>query len=571
MNQPIRRIGISKLATVSEIQRSQGPPVALKEFNRQSLTPLQHERIFAAAQRWQRLEIPGIVPFIEVLPSENQIVMDLYDRSAAMRLSDGPSDPRLVLHAMRGMLLALAQLHEHGWLHLNLKPTNVFFDPQGRALLSDGLLASAGQTGELPPAMNQKYVSPEYANGAFGPLSVATDLYSVGFLALELLAGDRFNRSFQGLHDSVGDDDPAWLQWHASSLDAPHATVFAKSCPHELTSVIMRLLSKAPSARFSSARAALDELPRDISASAKIRSAGRDQPEVGDLQREAFATHVVQRPAMGIVLAIASGPRAGEMIGTNDKELLIGYDHDCTLRFSKELYPHPGGKVLLRRGTEGWYALRVSGDAAFVNQTQLEERAALRSGDIVRLSPRGPDVQFTMQSGGVAIRTLVDRFLPTQPKLSDERTKQPVGAEARSTAAAGLAQASQPRWAGSFPEASPAGSVPRASEATKPSGSPADGSTFIYESASQPGATVWRRLSPRYWERNVRDFVIGILGGLLAMVVIISIATFMTNRRSDSSQTPDETTQRPVAPDPVDRPADLPDQAPPENSETRQD
>ena len=410
MPKPIRRIGASKLATVSEIQTPRGTHVALKEYNRQPLTKFQHECIFAAAQRWTTLNIQGLVPYLEVAPERNEVVMELFDRSAAMRLSEGHSDPRLVLHALRGILAPLALLHEQGWLHVNLKPTNVFFDADGRARLSDGLLIRANVAASLPPSSNQKYLTPEHISDAFGPMTPATDLYTVGFMALELLAGDHFARAFQGIADDATDDDVVWSQWHASSLETPSANSFTKTCPAELSAVIARMVAKQPSQRYSSARQALDDLPQDITVQSKLPT----QSAAPQTMREALSSHVVERPATGIVLAVASGSRAGEMIGTNDNELMIGFDHDCFLRFSGEQYPHGGGKVLMRRGPEGWYVLRVSGDSAFVNQHLLEDKLPLRSGDIVRLSSRGPDVQFTMQSGGVAVRALVDRFLPAQ-------------------------------------------------------------------------------------------------------------------------------------------------------------
>ena len=124
------------------------------------------------------------------------------------------------------------------------------------------------------------------------------------------------------------------------------------------------------------------------------------------------SAHVIERPATGIVLTIASGSRAGEMIGTDDQEVMIGFSHDCLLRFPSDQHPRSRGRLLLRRGTEGWYVLRVSGDSAFVNQHLVEDKFPLRSGDMIRLSARGPDVQFTMHSAGVAIRDLVDRYLP---------------------------------------------------------------------------------------------------------------------------------------------------------------
>lgn len=151
------------------------------------------------------------------------------------------------------------------------------------------------------------------------------------------------------------------------------------------------------------------------------------------LKRPPQSTHVIERPATGIVLTIASGSRAGEMIGTDDQEVMIGFSHDCLLRFPSDQHPQSSGRLLLRRGTEGWYVLRVAGDSAFVNQHLLENKFPLRSGDIIRLSWRGPDVQFTMHSAGVAIRDLVDRYLPPQ-RIASQASGDPAADLAQPTA-----------------------------------------------------------------------------------------------------------------------------------------
>lgn len=151
-------------------------------------------------------------------------------------------------------------------------------------------------------------------------------------------------------------------------------------------------------------------------------------------KRQLLPTHVLERPDAGIVLTIASGSRAGEMIGSEDQEIMIGFSHDCLLRFRSDQYPLTSGKLLLRRGTEGWYALRVSGNSAFINQHPLKDKCPLRSGDIIRLSSRGPDVQFTMQSGGLDIRELVERYLPPQPGASPQPVAQAADAVQRATA-----------------------------------------------------------------------------------------------------------------------------------------
>ncbi len=537
MSKSIRRIGASQLATVSEFQTPQGETIALKEFNRLPLSPLQRERIFGAAERWKQLTVPELVHYLDVSAGQDQISMELLDRSAAIRLREGPSDPRLVLHTIRGLLMALAQLHELGLLHVNVKPTNVFFDSDGRVRLSDGLLIDARLPVALPPPLNLKYLAPELASSNYGPVSPATDLYCVGFLALELLGGDRFPRAFQGIRGDAGDEDMAWSQWHGSSQTAPSANLFAKGCPDELASVIARLVAKQPSLRYSTARQALHDLPQDITGQKPATPTPRPTTEK---KREALATHVITRPATGIVLAIASGSRTGEMIGSNENELMLGFDHDCFVRFSHDQYPHGGGKVLMRRGPQGWYALRVAGDSAFVNQHALEEKCPLRSGDIVRLSSRGPDVQFTMQSGGVAIRSLVERFLPTQ-------SQRPLSPGVLAAATAAAASAVGPRGT--------VVSAPQQVGATKPVASDRTPATVAGPRVSQqlaskkisvvgppvekvpvekvpvekvPGEKVpvhklvvhklaW--LHPRSWNTALRNFFLALLGAIVIIVL----------------------------------------------------
>lgn len=512
MPKPIRRIGVSKFATVSEYQTPQGTHFALKEYNRQPLSKIEHELIFTAAQRWTTLNISGLVPYLEVAPERNEVVMERFDRSAAIRLREGHSDPRLVLHALRGILAALAQLHEQGWLHANLKPTNVFFDGDGRARLSDGLLISANAPLTLPPPSNQKYLTPEHIRQEFGPMTPATDLYAVGFMALELLAGDHFGRAFQGIRDDAADDDVAWFQWHGSSQEAPSANSFSKTCPAELSAVIARLVAKQPSERYRSARQAFDDLPQDITVQSSLPTqVAATQSAAMQANRQVLSSHVVERPATGIVLAIASGTRAGEMIGTNDNELMIGFDHDCFLRFSSEQYPHGSGKVLMRRSSEGWYVLRVAGDSAFVNQHLLEDKSPLRSGDIVRLSSRGPDVQFTMQSGGVAVRALVDRFLPSHPHAP----RGPAAGPAKRPApeAAPLPQQQMPPM--QSPARSPAGQPVAAAPMTATHRAQA---TQKHDTTT--AANVVSRGAPKTRSKNLTNTIIAAVVGILVLLAV---------------------------------------------------
>lgn len=403
--------------------------LVVKQYDPLALSSYQRDKIFSAAERWKDLSSPGLLPYVDVRPEENQVVMEWMEQSIATRLRNGASDPRDVLKILRGALAALCELHEQGWLHLNLKPSNVFLESSGRVKLSDGWLLPSSQPGTLPKSSDHKYVSPEHTDSASGPIGAASDLYVAGFLALELLAGERFGRAFQGVSDDAATNDPAWLRWHASAMSAPPATSFAKACPHDFATCIVRLTAKNLRSRFHSAREALNALPQEIGA-----PAGGSECKPGPAPKragkhEALATHVLERPSTSIVLAIASGARAGEMVGTDDTELFIGFDQDCLLQFTADEDTDASIKLLLRRGPEGWYAVRVAGEMIFINQRQLDERLILRSGDVIRLTPFGPDIQFAMQSGGVTPRTLADRFLPAQA-VQPTRPTAPLGVAA---------------------------------------------------------------------------------------------------------------------------------------------
>ena len=513
----LRRIGASKIATVSAGQTSAGRPMAVKEFNRQPLATEHYAALFAAADRWRGLKLSGIVPYYEVDAASRQISMELLDRSAAIRLREGPSDPRLVLHTLRGALGVLIALHELGWVHANLKPSNVFFDTTGRVRLSDGLLVEAATAGDVPP-LNLKYRAPEQVSQTYGPVSPASDLYCLGWLALELLAGEKFSRWFSGLPLKISDDHPAWSQWHASSQVAPTAAELAAACPEELSQVIGRMVSKSPELRYASAREVLRDLPHDLAPPAAPAAAALPAAATAGAapasRVEPQATHVISRPATGVVLAIASGPRAGEMLGSNEQELMLGFDHDCFLRFAREQYPMEASKVLLRRGSQGWYALRVAGNSAFVNQRALEEKCPLRSGDIVRLSSRGPDVQFTLQSGGVAIGSLVERFLPAGGRGP---LKPADVATATATAAAtAVVTAASPQKTREAPH------------------------TASPMSAASNRSHWWQRLAwldPRDWHPLLRNVVMGIVLGL-SLVVLVGLLQSVFSTRGPQLTTP---------------------------------
>ena len=94
-----------------------------------------------------------------------------------------------------GLLDAVEQVHDAGIVHLDLKPENVLSDERGHTWLVDfGLARSLGELrrstpeGGGEPAGTAEYMSPEQCDDA-PDLDARSDLYSVGVLLYELIAG----------------------------------------------------------------------------------------------------------------------------------------------------------------------------------------------------------------------------------------------------------------------------------------------------------------------------------------------------------------------------------------------
>jgi eukaryotic-like serine/threonine-protein kinase len=109
----------------------------------------------------------------------------------------GPMSPQRAIPILRGVCAALAEAHAHGIIHRDLKPQNIMLTSTstqqdvvkvvdfGIARLADHGNAALTRTGAVVGTPG--YVAPEFFDGA--PASPMSDLYAVGVVAYELLAG----------------------------------------------------------------------------------------------------------------------------------------------------------------------------------------------------------------------------------------------------------------------------------------------------------------------------------------------------------------------------------------------
>lgn len=147
---------------------------------------------------------------------------------------------------LRDLIAALEAIHGAGLLHLDVTPDNVRVQ-EGRAVLLDLGLAVAPGSELAPDAFlgSAAYGAPEL--GARPP-SPASDYYSLGVLAFELLLGDR---PFEG-------GGPEVLV-RKQSLEASPPREIDPETPADLDRICRGLLQRLPSRRMDGAavRAAL--------------------------------------------------------------------------------------------------------------------------------------------------------------------------------------------------------------------------------------------------------------------------------------------------------------------------
>jgi len=172
--------------------------------------------------------------------------------------------PEQQINLLLQLLAALSYLHRRRILHRDLKPANILVDDNQVKLVDFGLsvIGQAHKSKRVPGTL--AYLAPELIRGE--PATTLSDLYAVGVIAYEILAGVLpFDDSTE--HSLVSD-----------ILYAEPPVKYSGIAP-ELAEVVLRLLAKDPSARPPDAHSAARQLRAAV---------GLSQPEESAAIRESF-------------------------------------------------------------------------------------------------------------------------------------------------------------------------------------------------------------------------------------------------------------------------------------------
>ncbi|WP_030920871.1 serine/threonine-protein kinase [Streptosporangium amethystogenes] len=209
--------------------------------------PAFRRRFRSEARIAAGLSDPGIAQVFDYGESDGvaYLVMELVpgESLAGILARDGALSPKVTLDVVHQTARALQAAHRAGVIHRDIKPGNLLVTEAGVIKITDfGIArvleaAPVTQTGVL--LGTAQYVSPEQASGE--PLTPATDIYSLGVVAYECLAGRA---------PFLAETQVAIALMHIGETPPP----LPASVPPAVRDLVMACLSKDPLRRPAGAR-----------------------------------------------------------------------------------------------------------------------------------------------------------------------------------------------------------------------------------------------------------------------------------------------------------------------------
>jgi tetratricopeptide (TPR) repeat protein/serine/threonine protein kinase len=187
-------------------------------------------------------EIEG-THFLAMAYIEGQTLGSLIERDRSM-------NPRRAAEIVDQLARALAEAHRRGIVHRDLKPSNVMIDARGTLILMDFGVARRSGTEDVEWTRSgallgtPHYMSPEQVRGEKQATGPAIDIYALGVILYQIVAG---RRPFEG---------PISLVLGLIALQEPERpSTYRPDLDPELEAICLKAMAKRPEDRYPSMEA----------------------------------------------------------------------------------------------------------------------------------------------------------------------------------------------------------------------------------------------------------------------------------------------------------------------------
>ncbi|MFZ6178899.1 AAA family ATPase [Nannocystis pusilla] len=264
----------SRTVLYRAVRNADGCRVVLKVLDMRRSRPEDRERLKHEYELGKQLHTPAVVRALALDAYQGMpaLVMEDFGGQPLDALLGAPMAMDRFLPLALGMASALADLHEQGVVHKDLKPHNILVNlATGEIKIADFGLASRLPREHRPPQPadliegSLPYLSPEQTGRTHRAIDSRADLYSLGVTFHQMLTGEL---------PFAAKDPVGWVHCHVARAP-PSVAESVPEVPETLARIVLKLLSKMPEDRYQHARGLRSDLERCL---AEWRDRGRIDP-----------------------------------------------------------------------------------------------------------------------------------------------------------------------------------------------------------------------------------------------------------------------------------------------------
>ena len=254
----IRMIGSGGMACVylaydTVLKRETAIKLVKKDAFSESEFDIMRQRFLNEAQNMAQLNHPNIVKIYDIgeYDSSPYFVMELLNGSTLRNMTGSPIPAHRAASLLVPIADALAYIHSKGYLHRDVKPSNIIINSEGSPILTDfGISRTITETPDTPVLTQAgkaigtpDYMAPEQALGK--TIDGRADEYALGAIFYELLTGTKLYQ---------GDSQISVIMQHVNS-PIPSAKKINPNITAYEEAVLEKALAKDPNDRYPSMKA----------------------------------------------------------------------------------------------------------------------------------------------------------------------------------------------------------------------------------------------------------------------------------------------------------------------------